>query len=165
MCMFSEIHLCFPSRLTENMRRLSEYSKYTQTNRSYEAKLKNKLCCQYSILVCSHQKMLYCYTFDHPWLQTVRNIHLNSFLPFSALKLVLVDKKGAKRPLFVDFMQYIPCFSERGARPVTNFLRNLSALSNWYSVYTSAIAFIVSMQFTLYHFCLNTLLCWTLCCI
>lgn len=33
---------------------------------------------------------------------------------------------------------------ERGARPVTNFLRNLSALSNWHSVYTSAIAFIVS---------------------
>ncbi|CAG5927701.1 unnamed protein product [Menidia menidia] len=32
---------------------------------------------------------------------------------------------------------------KRGARPVTNFLRNLSALSNWHSVYTSAIAFIV----------------------
>ncbi|TNN70467.1 GRAM domain-containing protein 4 [Liparis tanakae] len=31
---------------------------------------------------------------------------------------------------------------KRGARPVTNFLRNLSALSNWHSVYTSAIAFI-----------------------
>ncbi len=35
-------------------------------------------------------------------------------------------------------------FSERGAKPVTNFMRNLSALSSWYSVYTSAIAFIVS---------------------
>lgn len=34
---------------------------------------------------------------------------------------------------------------KRGARPVTNFLRNLSALSNWHSVYTSAIAFIVYM--------------------
>uniref|UniRef100_A0A3Q3VNK4 GRAM domain-containing protein n=1 Tax=Mola mola TaxID=94237 RepID=A0A3Q3VNK4_MOLML len=34
----------------------------------------------------------------------------------------------------------------RGARPVTNFLRNLSALSNWYSVYTSAIAFIIYMN-------------------
>uniref|UniRef100_A0A3P8NQZ3 GRAM domain-containing protein n=1 Tax=Astatotilapia calliptera TaxID=8154 RepID=A0A3P8NQZ3_ASTCA len=33
---------------------------------------------------------------------------------------------------------------KRGARPVTNFLRNLSALSNWHSVYTSAIAFIVT---------------------
>uniref|UniRef100_A0A3Q2Y1X2 GRAM domain containing 4 n=1 Tax=Hippocampus comes TaxID=109280 RepID=A0A3Q2Y1X2_HIPCM len=31
---------------------------------------------------------------------------------------------------------------KRGARPVTNFLRNLSALSSWHSVYTSAIAFI-----------------------
>jgi len=35
-------------------------------------------------------------------------------------------------------------FSERGAKPVTNFMRNLSALSSWHSVYTSAIAFIVS---------------------
>lgn len=32
---------------------------------------------------------------------------------------------------------------KRGARPVTSFLRNLSALSDWYSVYTSAIAFAV----------------------
>ncbi|XP_035520586.1 GRAM domain-containing protein 4 [Morone saxatilis] len=34
---------------------------------------------------------------------------------------------------------------KRGFRPVTNFKRNLSALSSWYSVYTSAIAFIVYM--------------------
>ncbi|XP_072242585.1 GRAM domain-containing protein 4-like [Leuresthes tenuis] len=34
---------------------------------------------------------------------------------------------------------------KRGFRPVTNFTRNLSALSSWYSVYTSAIAFIVYM--------------------
>lgn len=33
---------------------------------------------------------------------------------------------------------------ERGAKPVTSFVRNLSALSDWYSVYTSAIAFTVS---------------------
>lgn len=37
-------------------------------------------------------------------------------------------------------------FPERGAKPVTNFMRNLSALSSWHSVYTSAIAFIVSSQ-------------------
>uniref|UniRef100_A0A8C4GNU5 GRAM domain containing 4a n=1 Tax=Dicentrarchus labrax TaxID=13489 RepID=A0A8C4GNU5_DICLA len=37
------------------------------------------------------------------------------------------------------------CLSS-GARPVTNFLRNLSALSNWHSVYTSAIAFIIYMN-------------------
>ncbi|TRY59250.1 hypothetical protein DNTS_026387 [Danionella cerebrum] len=35
---------------------------------------------------------------------------------------------------------------KRGARPVTNFLRNLSALSNWHSAYTSAIAFIIYMN-------------------
>ncbi|KAK1790012.1 hypothetical protein P4O66_002327 [Electrophorus voltai] len=35
---------------------------------------------------------------------------------------------------------------KRGARPVTNFMRNLSALSDWHSVYTSAIAFIVYMN-------------------
>ncbi|XP_076852123.1 GRAM domain-containing protein 4 isoform X2 [Brachyhypopomus gauderio] len=35
---------------------------------------------------------------------------------------------------------------KRGARPVTNFMRNLSALSSWHSVYTSAIAFIVYMN-------------------
>ncbi|XP_054889083.1 GRAM domain-containing protein 4-like [Poeciliopsis prolifica] len=34
---------------------------------------------------------------------------------------------------------------KQGFRPVTNFKRNLSALSSWYSVYTSAIAFIVYM--------------------
>ncbi|KAM9376801.1 GRAM domain-containing protein 4-like [Pholidichthys leucotaenia] len=34
---------------------------------------------------------------------------------------------------------------KRGFRPVSNFKRNLSALSSWYSVYTSAIAFIVYM--------------------
>lgn len=35
-------------------------------------------------------------------------------------------------------------FLERGAKPVTSFVKNLSALSDWYSVYTSAIAFTVS---------------------
>uniref|UniRef100_A0A665WW71 GRAM domain-containing protein n=1 Tax=Echeneis naucrates TaxID=173247 RepID=A0A665WW71_ECHNA len=39
-----------------------------------------------------------------------------------------------------------PLSAKRGARPVTNFLRNLSALSNWHSVYTSAIAFIIYMN-------------------
>ncbi|KAK5866859.1 hypothetical protein PBY51_011400 [Eleginops maclovinus] len=34
---------------------------------------------------------------------------------------------------------------KRGLKPVTNFKRNLTALSSWYSVYTSAIAFIVYM--------------------
>ncbi|XP_028286847.1 GRAM domain-containing protein 4-like isoform X2 [Parambassis ranga] len=34
---------------------------------------------------------------------------------------------------------------KRGFRPITNFMRNLSALSSWYSAYTSAIAFIVYM--------------------
>uniref|UniRef100_A0A665UAX2 GRAM domain-containing protein 4-like n=1 Tax=Echeneis naucrates TaxID=173247 RepID=A0A665UAX2_ECHNA len=34
---------------------------------------------------------------------------------------------------------------KRGFKPVTNFMRNLSALSSWYSVYTSAIAFIFYM--------------------
>lgn len=34
---------------------------------------------------------------------------------------------------------------KRGFKPVTNFKRNLIALSSWYSVYTSAIAFIVYM--------------------
>uniref|UniRef100_A0A673G2K0 GRAM domain-containing protein 4-like n=1 Tax=Sinocyclocheilus rhinocerous TaxID=307959 RepID=A0A673G2K0_9TELE len=37
---------------------------------------------------------------------------------------------------------------KRGAKPVTNFMRNLSALSSCHSVYTSAIAFIVSMTHT-----------------
>ncbi|XP_041874204.1 GRAM domain-containing protein 4 isoform X2 [Corvus hawaiiensis] len=32
---------------------------------------------------------------------------------------------------------------KRGAKPVTNFVKNLSALSDWYSIYTSAIAFII----------------------
>uniref|UniRef100_A0A7N8XTS6 GRAM domain containing 4 n=1 Tax=Mastacembelus armatus TaxID=205130 RepID=A0A7N8XTS6_9TELE len=35
---------------------------------------------------------------------------------------------------------------KRGFRPVTNFMRNLSALSSWYSLYTTAIAFIVSLH-------------------
>uniref|UniRef100_A0AAR2JV01 GRAM domain-containing protein n=1 Tax=Pygocentrus nattereri TaxID=42514 RepID=A0AAR2JV01_PYGNA len=35
---------------------------------------------------------------------------------------------------------------KRGAKPVTNFMRNLSALSSWHSVYTSAIAFIIYMN-------------------
>lgn len=37
-----------------------------------------------------------------------------------------------------------PLFPERGFKPLTNFKRNLTALSSWNSVYTSAIAFIVS---------------------
>ncbi|XP_062403103.1 GRAM domain-containing protein 4 isoform X2 [Sardina pilchardus] len=34
---------------------------------------------------------------------------------------------------------------KRGVKPVTNFMRNLSALSSWHSVYTSAISFIIYM--------------------
>ncbi|KAL1762885.1 GRAM domain-containing protein 4 [Sigmodon hispidus] len=36
--------------------------------------------------------------------------------------------------------------AERGAKPVTNFVKKLSALSDWYSIYTSAIAFTVYMN-------------------
>ncbi|XP_056454315.1 GRAM domain-containing protein 4-like isoform X1 [Gadus chalcogrammus] len=35
---------------------------------------------------------------------------------------------------------------KRGLKPVTNFKRNLAALSSWFSVYTSGIAFIVYMN-------------------
>ncbi|XP_010863190.2 GRAM domain-containing protein 4 isoform X2 [Esox lucius] len=35
---------------------------------------------------------------------------------------------------------------KRGAKPVTNFKRNLFALSSWHSVYTSAFAFIIYMN-------------------
>nr|XP_054363732.1 GRAM domain-containing protein 4 [Mirounga angustirostris] len=35
---------------------------------------------------------------------------------------------------------------KRGAKPVTSFVKNLSALSDWYSIYTSAIAFTVYMN-------------------
>ncbi|XP_063783184.1 GRAM domain-containing protein 4 isoform X2 [Pseudophryne corroboree] len=35
---------------------------------------------------------------------------------------------------------------KRGAKPVTNFVKNLSALSDWHSIYTSAIAFIIYMN-------------------
>ncbi|KAJ0069917.1 hypothetical protein NL108_016146, partial [Boleophthalmus pectinirostris] len=34
---------------------------------------------------------------------------------------------------------------QRGFRPVSNFKRNVTALSSWYSVYTSAIAFLIYM--------------------
>lgn len=34
---------------------------------------------------------------------------------------------------------------KRGFRPVSTFMRNLSALSSWYSVYTSAISFLIYM--------------------
>ncbi|KAI4795857.1 hypothetical protein KUCAC02_029610 [Chaenocephalus aceratus] len=34
---------------------------------------------------------------------------------------------------------------KRGLKPLSNFKRNLTALSSWYSIYTSAIAFIVYM--------------------
>ncbi|XP_061628643.1 GRAM domain-containing protein 4-like isoform X2 [Phyllopteryx taeniolatus] len=37
---------------------------------------------------------------------------------------------------------------KRGMRPITSFLRDLSALSSWYSVYTTAIAFTVYMYAT-----------------
>ncbi|XP_078535851.1 GRAM domain-containing protein 4 isoform X2 [Lissotriton helveticus] len=35
---------------------------------------------------------------------------------------------------------------KRGAKPVTSFVKNLSALSDWHSVYTSVIAFIIYMN-------------------
>ncbi|XP_023275736.1 GRAM domain-containing protein 4-like [Seriola lalandi dorsalis] len=44
-----------------------------------------------------------------------------------------------------SFLKWLYDRFERGFRPVTNFMRNLSALSSWYSVYTSAIAFIFYM--------------------
>uniref|UniRef100_A0A8C6TFL6 GRAM domain containing 4b n=1 Tax=Neogobius melanostomus TaxID=47308 RepID=A0A8C6TFL6_9GOBI len=39
---------------------------------------------------------------------------------------------------------------KRGFRPVTNFMRNLSALSSWYSVYTTAISFLIYMYMAWY---------------
>lgn len=39
---------------------------------------------------------------------------------------------------------------KRGFRPVSNFMRNLSALSSWYSIYTTAIAFLIYMYATWY---------------
>ena len=46
--------------------------------------------------------------------------------------------------LILTMMFFLRFCLERGAKPVTNFVTNLSALSGWYSIYTSAIAFIVS---------------------
>lgn len=39
---------------------------------------------------------------------------------------------------------------KRGFRPVSNFMRNVSALSSWYSIYTTAIAFLIYMYATWY---------------
>lgn len=39
---------------------------------------------------------------------------------------------------------------KRGFKPVSNFMRNLSALSSWYSIYTTAIAFLIYMYATWY---------------
>ncbi|XP_077373860.1 GRAM domain-containing protein 4-like [Festucalex cinctus] len=38
--------------------------------------------------------------------------------------------------------------AKRGLRPITSFMRDLSALSSWYSVYTTAIAFTIYMYAT-----------------
>ncbi|KAM9814792.1 GRAM domain-containing protein 4-like isoform 2-T2 [Syngnathus typhle] len=38
--------------------------------------------------------------------------------------------------------------AKRGLRPITSFMRDLSALSSWHSVYTTAIAFIIYMYAT-----------------
>ncbi|XP_077424467.1 GRAM domain-containing protein 4-like isoform X2 [Vanacampus margaritifer] len=38
--------------------------------------------------------------------------------------------------------------AKRGLKPITNFMRDLSALSSWYSVYTTAIAFTIYMYAT-----------------
>uniref|UniRef100_A0A8C5B2Z1 GRAM domain-containing protein n=1 Tax=Gadus morhua TaxID=8049 RepID=A0A8C5B2Z1_GADMO len=46
----------------------------------------------------------------------------------------------------VLYLLCLLCVSERGLKPVTNFKRNLAALSSWFSVYTSGIAFIVYMN-------------------
>lgn len=46
--------------------------------------------------------------------------------------------------LILTVVFFLGFYLERGAKPVTNFVKNLSALSDWYSIYTSAIAFIVS---------------------
>ncbi|KAI4800731.1 hypothetical protein KUCAC02_007107, partial [Chaenocephalus aceratus] len=43
-------------------------------------------------------------------------------------------------------------FLERGLKPLSNFKRNLTALSSWYSIYTSAIAFIVSSARSCYSY-------------
>uniref|UniRef100_A0A670J6L6 GRAM domain-containing protein 4 n=1 Tax=Podarcis muralis TaxID=64176 RepID=A0A670J6L6_PODMU len=51
-----------------------------------------------------------------------------------------------EEPLSARRVCYFLFCLERGAKPVTNFVKNLSALSDWYSIYTSAIAFIIYMN-------------------
>lgn len=111
--------LCFViHRLTENMRRLSECFRLSG--------------CSEFVLVL--RQYLY-------WLENSLWIINQKIVPiFFSVKYWNIE--------LYSLCLFFPCFPERGFRPVTNFMRNLSALSSWYSGYTSAIAFIVSPRST-----------------
>uniref|UniRef100_A0A674DYX0 GRAM domain containing 4 n=1 Tax=Salmo trutta TaxID=8032 RepID=A0A674DYX0_SALTR len=76
------------------------------------------------------------------WLYDRVGVYIEDFRFVPEENTVEAEEPLSAKRLMTDFC----IFPERGARPVTNFMRNLSALSNWHSVYTSAISFIIYMN-------------------
>ncbi|XP_056243194.1 GRAM domain-containing protein 4-like [Seriola aureovittata] len=74
------------------------------------------------------------------WLYDRFGVYIEDFRFQPEEKTVETDEQLSGKRLTENMRRL-----KRGFRPVTNFMRNLSALSSWYSVYTSAIAFIFYM--------------------
>uniref|UniRef100_A0A673ZRA2 GRAM domain containing 4 n=1 Tax=Salmo trutta TaxID=8032 RepID=A0A673ZRA2_SALTR len=107
-------------RLTENMRRLSKYCTFSGQDVTITLYVRGILM---NIL-----------KYIHNW--NMKNvfvvINYDFCLKVSDSALLLVNTLYSS--------------VERGAKPVTNFKRNLFALSSWHSVYTSTFAFIIYMN-------------------
>lgn len=105
-------------RLTENMRRLSKYCTFSGQDVTITLYVRGILM---NILKYIHNRNM---------KNVFVVINYDFCLKVSDSALLLVNTLYSS--------------VERGAKPVTNFKRNLFALSSWHSVYTSTFAFIVA---------------------
>uniref|UniRef100_A0A8C5I1G8 GRAM domain-containing protein n=1 Tax=Gouania willdenowi TaxID=441366 RepID=A0A8C5I1G8_GOUWI len=139
-----EIALLEKHFLQEELRKLREETNVDSLRQELEKErvlftpLPNFICI--SSLADKRQKEVWCSRLQK-WLYERFGVYMEDFR-FQPEESTVETEEPLSVKRLTENMRRL----KQGAWPVTNFLKNLSALSNWHSVYTSAFAFIIYMN-------------------
>uniref|UniRef100_A0A8C5HMT6 GRAM domain-containing protein 4-like n=1 Tax=Gouania willdenowi TaxID=441366 RepID=A0A8C5HMT6_GOUWI len=122
-----------------------ERSKRTELEQKYnealrESKESNQCSSSFLICTCSDKQADTLFDRFMKWVYEHYGVYIEDFR-FQPEEVTVETEEPLSAKRLTENMRRL----KRELRPVNNFKKNLSALSSWYSVYTSAIAFIVYM--------------------
>uniref|UniRef100_A0A8C5HQE4 GRAM domain-containing protein 4-like n=1 Tax=Gouania willdenowi TaxID=441366 RepID=A0A8C5HQE4_GOUWI len=105
-----------------------------------ESKESNQCSSSFLICTCSDKQADTLFDRFMKWVYEHYGVYIEDFR-FQPEEVTVETEEPLSAKRLTENMRRL----KRELRPVNNFKKNLSALSSWYSVYTSAIAFIVYM--------------------